>query len=85
MRVEAPTPTMAPKAAPKFMNGKVIAKPEMANGPTPCPMKILSTILYKEEAVIAMMAGMAYCINSLPMGWVPSSVAFLFCDIMVVI
>ena len=78
MRVEAPTPTIAPKAAPKFMKGKVMASPEMANGPTPCPMKMLSTMLYKELAVMAIMAGMAYCISNLPMGCVPSSVAFLF-------
>ena len=81
IRVDAPTPTIAPNAAPKFMNGKVMASPEMAKGPTPCPMKMLSTILYKEEAVIAMMAGVAYCISNLPMGCVPNSVAFLFCAI----
>ena len=34
-----------------------------------------------EDAVIAIMAGMAYCINSLPMGWFPSSVAVPFCVI----
>ena len=50
-----------------------MAKPEIAIAPTPCPMKILSTILYKEAAVMAMMAGMAYCISSCPTGFVPSS------------
>jgi hypothetical protein len=60
------------------MNGNVIANPEMAKGPTPWPMKILSTILYKEEAVMAMMAGIAYCVSNLPIGCVPNSVAFLF-------
>ena len=30
---------------------------------------------------MAMMAGIAYCISNLPMGCVPNSVAFLFCDI----
>jgi hypothetical protein len=81
INVEAPTPTIAPNAAPKFIKGKVMAKPDIAKGPTPCPMKILSTILYKDEAVIAIMAGMAYCINRLPIGFVPSSVALFFDDI----
>ena len=72
MNVEAPTPTAAPKAADKFIRGKVIAKPDIAIGPTPCPMKMLSTMLYSDEAVMAMMAGMAYCISSSPIGRVPS-------------
>ena len=37
-------------------------------------MKMLSTILYKEEAVWAMIAGRAYCFSSFPMFSVPSSV-----------
>ena len=36
-------------------------------------MKILSTILYKEDAVIAMIAGTAYCIKSLPILSVPNA------------
>ena len=68
----------APKAVARFMNGKVMANPEMARGPTILPMKILSIILYSEAAVIATIAGMAYCASNLPMGLVPSSnVAFL--------
>jgi hypothetical protein len=55
------------------MKGKVIANPEIANGPTPCPIKILSIILYKDDAVIAMMAGVAYLFNNLPTLSVPSS------------
>ena len=51
-----------------------MASPDIASGPTPCPMKMLSTILYKEEAVWAMMAGRAYCFSSFPMFSVPSSV-----------
>jgi hypothetical protein len=57
------------------MNGKVIANPEIANGPTPCPMKMLSIILYNEEAVIAMMAGVAYFFNNFPTLSVPKSKA----------
>ena len=45
MRVEEPTPTSEPKAAAKFISGKVMASPDMAKGPTPCPIKILSTML----------------------------------------
>ena len=66
-------PTAAPKAADRFIRGNVIASPEIARAPTPCPMKMLSIMLYSEEAVIAMMAGRAYCASSLPTGFVPSS------------
>ena len=79
MHVEAPTPTAAPKAAARFIKGNVNANPEMAMAPTPCPMKMLSTMLYSEEAVMAMMAGKAYCMSRGPTGFVPSSnVALLF-------
>ena len=45
-------------------------------------MKILSTILYKEDAVIAMIAGTAYCIKSLPILSVPNAEGvFLSCHI----
>ena len=53
MTVEAPTPTIAPKAMAMFMSGKVSARPEMAmpsefpqepSGPM-WPMKMLSTML----------------------------------------
>ena len=66
-------PMAAPKALVKFIKGNVMASPEMAIAPTPWPMKILSTILYNDAAVIAIMAGMAYCISSLPTGLVPNS------------
>jgi hypothetical protein len=56
------------------MSGNVIARPAIAYGPTPCPIKMLSHILYKEDAVIAMMAGMAYCLSNLEIFSVPSSV-----------
>jgi hypothetical protein len=57
------------------MKGKVMANPEIAKGPTPCPMKMLSIILYNEEAVIAMMAGVAYFFNNFPTLSVPKSKA----------
>ena len=50
---------------------KVNAKPEIAKAPTPCPMKMLSAILYKEEAVIAIIAGIAYWVSKRPIGSVP--------------
>lgn len=37
-------------------------------------MKMLSTILYREDAVIAIMAGIAYCKSNFPIGCVPNSV-----------
>jgi len=35
----------------------------MASGPTPCPIKILSMMLYIEAAAVAMIAGTEYIIN----------------------
>ena len=35
---------------------------------------MVSTMLYSELAVIAMMAGKEYCISNLPIGAVPNSV-----------
>ena len=59
MSVLAPTPIMAPTAMLRFMKGKVVVRPWIASTPTPCPMKKRSTRLYRELAVIAMMAGRA--------------------------
>ena len=82
--VELPTPTMAPNAALKFMMGKVTARPPNDRVPTSGmrPIKMRSTILYKEDAVIATTAGTAYYISSCPMGFVPSSLVLLSCCIM---
>ncbi len=64
MRIEsnvaAPAPTSEPNAAARFINGNVMANPEIASAPTPCPIKILSVIWYSEDAVMAIIAGMAY-------------------------
>ena len=59
-----------------FIRGKVTARPDRASGPSPgiCPIKILSTILYKEDAVMAMMPGTAYLLRRLPTFSVPNSV-----------
>ena len=69
--VAPPTPTSVPNAVERFIRGKVTASPEMARAPTPCPMKMLSTILYNDEAVIAMIAGRAYDLRSFPILSVP--------------
>ena len=50
-----------------------MASPLIANAPQPCPIKTLSVILYSDAAVMAAIAGKAYCISSLPTGLVPSS------------
>ncbi|OPZ71615.1 MAG: hypothetical protein BWY83_01067 [bacterium ADurb.Bin478] len=71
----APTPTSAPKAAARFIKGKVMARPEMASAPTPWPMKMPSVILYSDEAVMAMTEGSAYCINRRHTLSVPSAAA----------
>ena len=75
MHVDAPTPTAAPKAPLRFMKGKVMPKPAMASGPTIWPMNARSMILYNDEAVIATIAGKAYCASSPPTGFVPNSSA----------
>ena len=59
------------KPTTRFINGKVMARPEIAIGPTPRPMKILSTILYKDVATAAIIAGTEYCTSNLPMVFVP--------------
>ena len=74
--VAAPTPTSVPRAVLRFIKGKVTARPDRARDPSPgiCPMKMLSTILYKEDAVMAMMPGTAYLFRRLPTFSVPNSV-----------
>ena len=47
-----------------------MARPAMASGPAPRPMKIESHRLYMELADMAMMLGVANCINNLPTGLV---------------
>ena len=53
---------------------KAIARADNANGPTHRPMKMLSTKLYNEEAVIAIIAGNAYRHSSLRTETVSNSV-----------
>ena len=45
MREAEPAPMSIPKAMSTMLNGMVSASPEMANAPTPCPIKIRSTML----------------------------------------
>ena len=71
--VAPPTPTRVQNAISRFISGKVMASPEMASAPTPCPIKILSMILYNEVSVIPMMAGMEYCKSNLPIGAFPKT------------
>jgi hypothetical protein len=56
----------------RFIKGNVIASPEIANGPTPCPINMLSIILYREVATLAIIAGTEYCINNFPIDSVPN-------------
>lgn len=48
---EAPTPTSTPKACRNIRIGNVRARPEIAIPPTPCPINIRSTTLYKEFTI----------------------------------
>ena len=70
----APTPTNAPKAEARFMNGPVKPTPAILYAPR-CPMKIPSTILYMEEAIIAAIAGRANFHSNLPIFSLPRSKA----------
>ena len=76
VKADAPTPTKAPNAAAKFIKGKVKAKPDIAKAPTPCPMNILSTTLNKLDAICAIIAGVAYCNNKVPIFSLPKIKAF---------
>jgi hypothetical protein len=58
--VAPPVAMRVQNAITKFISGKVMAKPEIAIGPTPCPMNILSIILYKDVATLAIIAGTEY-------------------------
>ena len=78
MRVDEPIPTIAPKAVEMFIKGKVTAKPDRAKASTPWPMNILSTMLYNDEASIAIMEGRAYFLSSSPTGRVPNSLGIFF-------
>ena len=79
---DPPTPTIEPKAAVMLMIGIHIPSPDMANGPTPCPMKILSVILYSAEVTVATIAGMAYRTSSFDNRSVPNETGVtLFWDI----
>ena len=63
-----------PNAALRFIRGNVMASPAIARGPHPCPMKMLSTMLYSDDAAIAIMAGKAYFLSRLEIFSVPNSV-----------
>ena len=73
MSVAEPMPTMAPKAVEMFIKGKVTASPDNAKASTPCPMNMLSTMLYSDAASIAIIEGRAYFLSSSPTGRVPNS------------
>src|SRR5699024_6319860 len=81
IRVAAPTLTRVPKAAITFMIGIVMAKPEIASGPTPWPIKILSIMLCNDEDNIAMIDGIAYLNNNLGIFSVPNTKGALSCFI----
>lgn len=70
--VEPPAETSVQKAMTRFIMGKLTASPAMAMAPTPCPMKMLSMMLYSEVTVMPMMAGMEYCNSSFPTGSEPN-------------
>ena len=75
----APTPTMAPKAAERFIKGLATAIPLMAMSPTPQPTNMLSAMLNRLLATMAIMAGVAYCQSSRPIFFSPNSVGMYCC------
>lgn len=52
-----PIPISVQNAIIRFISGKVIANPEIAIAPTPRPINMLSTMLYRDIAVIAIIDG----------------------------
>ena len=70
--VEPPADTNVQNATTRFISGKVTASPAMPIAPTPCPMKMLSMMLYSEVTVMPTMAGMEYCSSNLPIRSVPN-------------
>ena len=81
IRDAAPAPTSMLKADRKFINGKVSANPEMAIGPTPCPMNIRSIMLYSEAIMAPTIAGKEYIHNNLRTFMVPN----LFSTVVVIL
>ena len=73
IRAEDPTPIRDPKAWMIFMMGMVMARPAIAMAPTPCPMKIRSTILYIDAIIWLMTDGKAYIHSNWPMPFVSNS------------
>ena len=73
IRAEEPTPMSEPKAWMMFMMGMVMARPAMARAPTPCPMKMRSTILYIEAIIWLMTEGNAYIHSKSPILFVSNS------------
>lgn len=59
MRAAAPAPTSMPSEEVRFITGKVMARPEIASAPTPCPMKIRPITLYIIETTVPIMPGKA--------------------------
>lgn len=53
-----PIPIKVQNAIIKFIKGKVIANPDIAIAPTPRPINMLSTMLYRDIAVMAIIVGM---------------------------
>ena len=71
----APVLISVPKAVHTFINGNETVIPEIANGPTICPTKTLSIILYNEVATVAIIVGNEYAHKSEPMLLLPNSLS----------
>ena len=72
-REAEPAPINMPKAIRIIIKGNASDKPEMANGPTPCPINIRSTILYSDITTVPTMAGREYFQISLRISSVANS------------
>lgn len=72
--VAPPTAINVQNATTRFINGNVIANPEIAITPTPRPIKMLSIILYRDTATLATTAGTEYSISSFDIDWLPNSI-----------
>jgi hypothetical protein len=73
----APMPMSIPKATTMIMMGNTTERPERASAPTPRPIKILSTILYRELAKTPIKAGQKNLHINFPIGCSSNSCEFL--------
>ena len=70
-----PIPNVRAVARHKVVSGKATLVAAFPNSPTVCPIKIWSTILYRDITIIDIILGTANFFNNFPIGCVPKGLA----------